>query len=307
METKNFPVVANGKTIDDFTFDKEGQWRGPFWFMQAADTQLGMIDSYMNQNKVNPSWDKEIELCKKLVHAANSANPKPRFVVVCGDLVDAYPLSLKSAQVKDFKSIFAQLDADIKPICVCGNHDVGNHPTPDDIEQYRRDFGDDYYSFWVGGVKFITFNSQYFIDDRRVKQMRREQDDWMDEELRSNPNRIWKYLIGFQHIPPFVKHPNEARVEVPGTDLSFNICDLDERRKFLAKLKKSGMCKLFCGHYHRNDGGWDENLEVIVTSAVGCQLGDDDHGFRVVKVLDDRVCHIYHSLNSTLTHIDLYQ
>lgn len=67
------------------------------------------------------------------------------------------------------------------------------------------------------------------------------------------------------------------------------------------------MSKLFCGHYHRNDGGWDENLEVIVTSAVGCQLGKDDHGFRIVKVFDDRVCHTYQSLNATLKDIDLYQ
>lgn len=204
MESNTFPVVANGRTVNDFTYEKEGEWRGPFWFMQAADTQLGMIDSYINQNKINPNWDKEKELCKKLVFAANSANPKPRFLVICGDLVDAYPISLKSAQVKDFKSIFSQLHTDIKPICVCGNHDIGNQPTPTDIEQYRQDFGDDYYSFWVGGVKFITFNSQYFIDDSKVKQMRLEQDRWMDEELRPDPKKVWKHLIGFQVIKMFI-------------------------------------------------------------------------------------------------------
>lgn len=196
--SKKFPVLANNKTIKGFTYENEGRWNGPFWFIQAADTQLGMMDSYMNQNKINPSWDKEVELCKKMVQLANSSNPKPRFLIVCGDLVDAMPQSLRSAQVKDFKSVFSQLDPEIKPICVCGNHDVGDHPTVDDIKLYREAFGDDYFSFWVGGVKFLTFNSQYFMDDSQVKDMRHEHDCWIDQELRKDDEKVWKHLIGFQ-------------------------------------------------------------------------------------------------------------
>ena len=32
------------------------------------------------------------------------------------------------------------------------------------------------------------------------------------------------------------------------------------------------MSKLFCGHFHRNAGGYDGGLEVVVTSAAGCVL-----------------------------------
>lgn len=193
---QQFPIITN-KTIDGFTYDKEGVWNGPFWFIQAADTQLGMID-YSKGNTTNPGWDKEIELCKKLVSIANSAKPKPRFVVVCGDLVDARPLSLKPAQIKDFKLIFSQLDPDIKPVCVCGNHDVGDHPIPNDVLEYKKSYGDDYFSFWVGGVKFFALNSQYYFDDSNVKELSEEQDKWLDKELVPEPNKPWKHLIGFQ-------------------------------------------------------------------------------------------------------------
>lgn len=95
--------------------------------------------------------------------------------------------------------------------------------------------------------------------------------------------------------------------DAKGVDLSltFNFGNKAERKKFLSKLKNAGVSKLFCGHYHRNAGGWDDKLEVIVTSAVGCPLGDDDHGFRVVKVYLDHVCHNYQPLSVPIASLDL--
>lgn len=56
------------------------------------------------------------------------------------------------------------------------------------------------------------------------------------------------------------------------------------------------MKAVFCGHYHRNAGGCHDGLDVVVSSAIGCQLGDDAHGVRVVVVTEDQVVHRYHSL-----------
>lgn len=47
---------------------------------------------------------------------------------------------------------------------------------PQDVAQYRSRFGDDYFSFWVGGVFYIAINSQYYCDDSRVKNLREEQE-----------------------------------------------------------------------------------------------------------------------------------
>ena len=38
------------------------------------------------------------------------------------------------------------------------------------------------------------------------------------------------------------------------------------------------------GVVSRNAGGFYRDLEVVVTSALGCQLGADTHGMRLVRV-----------------------
>ncbi len=74
-------------------------------------------------------------------------------MVICGDLVDKEPvgphLDVRERQIKSFKEVFDKLDESIKLVCVCGNHDVGNKPTPETINMYRSDFGFDFFSFWV--------------------------------------------------------------------------------------------------------------------------------------------------------------
>ena len=40
-----------------------------------------------------------------------------------------------------------------------GNHDVGQNPSAGNVAEYCARFGDDYFSFWVGGVKYISINA----------------------------------------------------------------------------------------------------------------------------------------------------
>src|SRR5438876_12280888 len=65
------------------------------------------------------------------------------------------------------------------------------------------------------------------------------------------------------------------------------------RRPILDLLTGYGVRAFFCGHWHRNGGGWDRGVEVVVTGPVGYPLGDDPSGFRVVDVDGDRVEHHY--------------
>ena len=55
----------------------------------------------------------------------------------------------------------------------------------------------------------------------------------------------------------------------------------------------------------RNAGGFFKDLEVVVTSAIGCQIGSDEHGMRVVKVKKDVIEHQYHPLNNFPTRLSL--
>ncbi|KAL0179651.1 hypothetical protein M9458_025093, partial [Cirrhinus mrigala] len=66
--------------------------------------------------------------------------------------------------VKDLKEALRGTDPNIPLVFVSGNHDLGNTPTPETVEQFCRDWGDDYFSFWVGGVLCLVLNSQFFFD-----------------------------------------------------------------------------------------------------------------------------------------------
>jgi len=301
MSTRNrFIINAVNKTLKCFEKEKEAAWKGPFCFIQAADTQFGMIAAYL-EKKETPEWHKEVALTRTAIMAANRMEPKPRFFIVCGDLVDAFPETygeLRTRQENDFKEVFSELDPNIPLVCVCGNHDVGNTPTHETVSRYHTTFGDDYFSFWCGGVFFIVVNSQYYYEPSQVQDLAAEQDSWLEGQLQYVKTAQPKHVCVFQHIPPFLKSPDEE------TDEYFNLPN-KVREKYLSRLKQAGVSKVFCGHYHRNAGGWDEGLEVVVTSAVGAQLGNDGHGFRVVSVLEDSVQHSYYKLDEVPAKIIL--
>ncbi len=48
-----------------------------------------------------------------------------------------------------------------------------------------------------------------------------------------------------------------------------------------------------------------KELEVVVTTAVGCQIGPDTHGMRVVHVKEKEVEHRFHSLDEFPEKIQL--
>jgi hypothetical protein len=66
------------------------KWKSPFYFVQGADLQMGMIQSFQERNPV-PGWKKEIELGERAVAIVNQMRPKPKFFVICGDLCHAFP------------------------------------------------------------------------------------------------------------------------------------------------------------------------------------------------------------------------
>ena len=86
----------------------------------------------------------------------------------------------------------------------------------------------------------------------------------------------------------------------------------EQRAKWFPRFKRAGVSKVFCGHYHRNAGGFtaDKSLEIVVTSAVGRQLSeaevatnspdftrtsDISSGFRIASVTKDAITHEYYS------------
>ena len=145
------------------------------------------------------------------------------------------------------------------------------------------------------GVFFIVLNSQYYKDGTLVEDLKREHDSWLDEQLKLA--KTAKHTVVFQHIPWFLKSVDED-------DEYFNLSQKD-RVEILGKLKDAGVKHVFAGHYHRNAGGFDGKLEMVVTSAIGLQLGVDKHGIRVVTVKEDAITHSYENLDNFPKIVDL--
>jgi len=291
-------LVAKQRTFKLFNNDDERKWTEDYFFICLADTQLGMWNQIQEE-----------EMAKISVTLVNQLQPK--FVIVCGDLINTYAdrdLKKRNLEIRRFKEIFSRIDKHIPLVCVCGNHDVGNRPNPFTLNQYTNHFGDDYFSFWCGGVKYLVLNSQIIKDSSDCTRETKIQELWLDEELSTcEVNSV--HNIAFMHIPPFVNVPDEHGG-------FFNI-GLKPRIELLEKLVKGQYSKLFCGHYHRNAGGTYKDLEVVVTGAVGSSIlpsslpgadpleisgmggfecTEDTSGMRIVGVRRDEVVHKWFTL-----------
>ncbi|KAL1463212.1 hypothetical protein WDU94_014987 [Cyamophila willieti] len=283
-------IYAQGTEYLAFDQGNEKSWSGDFSFVVGADSQFGMMVKYQIPPNEETNWDEEIKLSTKLVAQLNAMAPKPRFFVVCGDLTDMFPevaIDVKNRQITDFKRIFSNLDPEIKLICVCGNHDVGNTPTADSVKKYRDSYGSDYFSFHCGGVHFIILNSQYYKDHTHVPELYDAQNQWLDQIL-TEVKQEEKRAVVFQHIPWFVETMDEEE--------RYDNVEKEERKRMVEKLYTAGVRHIFCGHLHKNILASYKDMKIIITSAIGQQLGNDRSGYRVVQVTEDSITDKYHEI-----------
>eukprot|EP00300_Choanocystis_sp_HF-7_P024704 c26225_g1_i1.p1 GENE.c26225_g1_i1~~c26225_g1_i1.p1 ORF type:complete len:367 (-),score=80.37 c26225_g1_i1:53-1153(-) len=320
----------------------ETEWSDEFSFVQLADTQLGMFGPFKSGIKgagvklyqmaggsfdhrpelsADESYVAELLMCELSVSSINAIEPPPKFVIVCGDLINAYPNSKPSLierQQSDFKRIFEKLNPNIPLVCVCGNHDVGDQPTLSSISTYSNSFGDDYYSLIVRGVTCVVLNSQIY--NSRDKDLIAAQDEWLRGVLDDHVTSQRRHLIYFSHISPFIDDQHEP-------SNYFNI-PTQFRQRLLHDAHKAGARKWFAGHFHRNAvgnflpevasdagsenlrAGQEDALEVVVTAAVGTNivssekgnrlglsgiggltLSKETSGLRLVRVTDNNVLH----------------
>ncbi len=295
--TADDPAIAAGdrfnqardRTFQSFDVQAEQSWQGPYFFLQLADTQYGMFTG-------NTGFEKEAALVQQAVEHINRL--RPRFVIVCGDLTNATPQHARyDAQVLQYKQDFSAIDEDIPLVCVCGNHDIGNRPTPKSIASYKQNFGDDYFAFWVGGVCNVVLNSSVLKDPSGAPGILNAQHEWLDLQLAVAQKAEAKHILVFQHHPLFLTQPDEV-------DQYFNI-PLVRRTPLVKKLQQADVRAVFAGHYHRNSQGQAGAMEMITTGPVGRPLGKDASGFRIVTVHEDHIGHQYYGLDDVPQAVDL--
>lgn len=274
------------ENIGNDQFKNNQLWTENFYFVVAADPQFGYIRPPVERD--SRDWKIEMDKAIFAIDKINNLSPRPQFLVICGDLVNEMPYNetvLNELQVNDFKKVFSKLHPSIPLVCVCGNHDIGNTPDENSVKKYRDNFGQDYFSFWCGGVLFLVLNSQYYKNGCDVDKFAAKQDQWLTEILSKYKGQR---IIVFQHIPWFLSKPDE--------EISYFNMEKNIRHEMLEKLCAAGVSHVFSGHYHRNSTGFYKNLEIVTTCALGAPLGEDPSGLRVVKMYENNVIHAYYPL-----------
>ncbi len=257
----------------------------PWFFAVLSDPQFGMYAK--DQNFAQETANLEFVI-------ANLNRLHPRFVVICGDLVNRHG---DSGEIAEYKRVLHKLDPSIPAYSVAGNHDVGDVPTPETLDGFRTAVGEDHYTFSEGDIFGVVLDSNLIRAPDGDPDAARQQEEWLGKTLasaKSNPNQ---QIVIFQHIPYFIKDPGEA-------DGYFNIPPA-ARRRYLDLLEQAGVKYVFAGHYHRNALGTDGPLTQIVTGAAGMPLGGSLSGFRIVSVRGQKLDSTWFCFGGIPNQIDL--
>jgi serine/threonine-protein phosphatase CPPED1 len=286
------PAAADRGSEDAEADDDDDDGHVVHTFVVCADTQLGMTN--MNRN-----WEVEMEHSRRAVELVNGLDPRPLFCCVCGDLVDMTSLiyrgmpligegsssstttttttlseedcdRIQDAQFRDFKQVWSQIHPDIALVCLCGNHDVGNRPTPASIERFVSNFGDDYLSWWTNGSFNIVVNTSLFADPTAAQALFDEQLRWLEGRLQHAHQNGASHIFVFGHHPWFLYREDETHDELPGEspfppewglrpdlgrtserDGYFHV-PIERRRQALALFERYGVSAAFSGHFHQN-------------------------------------------------------
>lgn len=207
-EELRFHLAFNGKFLG---FENKSNQFSEFFFIHSADPQFGLFEAFENPNiTIAKNWTRDQYFLREAVQQWNEM--KPTFVVISGDLVNDSPgkkNSQRAKQLADLKMELEKLDQSIPLVFLPGNHDVENEPTKTALSEYKKNFGDDYFSFWVNSVMFIVLNSQLYKNHKLMKEEYEMQNKWLDEQLKDALNNKYTHVIVFQHIPWFLENINE--------------------------------------------------------------------------------------------------
>src|ERR1700694_4177993 len=166
-------------------------------FLQMSDPQFGMYSE-------NKDFAQETVNFEFAIATANRLRPK--FVVICGDLINQ---AGNSAQAAEYYRIAGKLDRSINLYNVAGNHDVGNQPTPASLAAYREKFGADYYSFRADDLEGFVLNSSLIAPPEHAQDEAGRQEEWLKGELAKARAARVRYRVIFQHDPWFLERADE--------------------------------------------------------------------------------------------------
>jgi 3',5'-cyclic AMP phosphodiesterase CpdA len=229
-----------------------------FDFVQMCDPQIGFGEYAAD--------------LRRFEQAARQINAlRPDLVVVCGDLVN----KPDEKSFVDFNAAKARLSV---PCYVApGNHDLGNEPTLQSLEHYRRLVGKDYYAVDHKGCVFVVVNSQLWKTP--VAGETEEQDRWLARTLQSAVKKHRRVFIVMHH-PLFLKEAEEP-------DNYFNL-PLGKRRELLALFESFGVVAILAGHTHTTATHDYHGIQIVNSETTSQNFDKRPYGFRVWHVAAQR-------------------
>lgn len=331
------PNLSSDKKVDQNVDDSS------FTFVVMADTQFGILTD-------DRDWDTEIEYSQRAVETINQMSPRPLFCCICGDLVNmtasiyankekpmwAQPqqpsskesynskmvwsenecIEIQNRQYTDFKQVWSKLHKDIALVCVCGNHDVGNRPTPESIQFYKNHIGNDYLSFWAKKSFCIVLNSSLFNDPSCSMDEYELQLEWLQNQLQTTSKQQPDHIFVFLHHPLFIYNQDEDPKDLIGINSTPNGVTVLDGYFCLPKVYRTVLLDLFrqynvkatfAGHFHQNMiSNTDYGMEMIITGSLSMVLQSTGNaqyhtepktvGYRVVNVTSNQFQHKFLSL-----------
>ena len=211
-----------------------------FRFAVFSDAHVTPVDNVSNSPfPVNRLSNQRYEHAVKCINQLD-----PELILNLGDMVHPLPGSKEyhsaAERYHQISSEFIQT-----PICIPGNHDVGDKPSEwmpaeaiseRSLKKYHDNFGEDYRSFKYKGWTFILLNGELL---NAPLSKANQQKIWFENELLKADNK--KIFVAI-HYPPFLYEPEEF-------DHYDNISEPD-RSWFLELIEKYQVAAVFSGHVH---------------------------------------------------------
>jgi len=289
----------------------------PLTFVQMADPQFGQFAHFSGRTpqdlaayrrqRLNVREAPKVEHFREETRrfeaaVAMAGAARPRFVIVCGDMVNT---AGDPAQVAEVKRIARALPEGVPVRYVAGNHDAcpdNEVPDSESLARYRADFGPDYYAFREDAAHFVVLNASLLQHPERVPEDYDRQMTWLEGTLRDATRAGASHIVAFTHQPLFMARAEEPDEDYPwapsppGRPPGYWAVPRARRMPVLELFRRHGVQATFCGHWHRNHEARDGDMLEVLTSSVGYPLGDDPSGIRIVRLTTGGVEHEFRPL-----------
>ena len=263
-------IVACLVIISGITFAEVTKIPEAMTFVQLCDPQLGF-----------GGYEHDVNSLKLAVQKINEL--KADVVVICGDMINTFD----EKSISDFNDIISDLK--MPYYCCPGNHDVGNTPTVESLNKYRKYFGKDYYTFGSNIYTFIVTNTNLWKTP--VEGESEKQDEWIKEALATayeNDKSSPIFVIG--HHPLYMRNPDEP--------VGNNSLPVEKRKELLELFEKNGVKAVLTAHTHQMVINDYKGIQLVTGETTSRNLDGRPFGFRLWKVSPDSVKHEFVSLVS---------